>query len=66
MPKYARPRLTLVVDEDVAELAKQLADMEKRPLATFAALVFGEAIKQMAREKGLLGKSHPVASDHKT
>ena len=54
MPKYARPRLTLVVDEDVAELAKQLADMEKRPLATFAALVFGETIKQMAREKGFL------------
>jgi hypothetical protein len=63
--KFARPRLTLVLDEDVVELTKQLAELEQRPVATFAALVYSELIRDMAVKKGLLpGKQ--LASNHKT
>jgi hypothetical protein len=65
MPKYARPRLTLVVDADVAELVKQLADLDQRPPATFASMVFSELIRDMAAKRGLLGKQK-VTSDRKT
>ena len=54
--KYARPRLTLVLDNDVVELTKQLAELEQRPVATFAAMVFSDLIRKLAVEKGLLAK----------
>jgi hypothetical protein len=54
--KYARPRLTLVLDNDVVELTKQIAELEQRPVATFAAMVYSELIRQMAIDKGLIEK----------
>jgi hypothetical protein len=54
--KFARPRLTLVLDNDVVELTKQLAELEQRPVATFAAMVYSELIHQMAIDKGLIEK----------
>ncbi|MBW4600328.1 MAG: hypothetical protein KME29_12160 [Calothrix sp. FI2-JRJ7] len=54
--KFARPRLTLVLDEDVVELTKELAELEQRPVATFAAMIFSDLIRNIAIEKGLQQK----------
>jgi hypothetical protein len=54
--KYARPRLTLVLDNDVVELTKQIAELEQRPVATFAAMIYSDLIRKLAVEKGVLPK----------
>lgn len=64
--KFARPRLTLVLDEDVVELTKELAEEEQRPVATFAAMVFSELIRKLGEEKGLPGKTQSTERDRKT
>lgn len=56
MSKYARPRLTLVVDDDVAELVKQLAEKQSIPTATFAAAIFSKLVRDMAKAEGLPGE----------
>lgn len=60
--KFARPRLTMVLDEDVVELTKKLAELEQRPIATFAALVYSELIRELAVKKGLISKKLLVKS----
>lgn len=65
MPKYARPRITLVIEEDVAELVKQLAQKHSLPTATFAASIFNKLVRDLANEEGLLGKQK-ITSDRKT
>jgi hypothetical protein len=60
--KFARPRLTMVLDEDVVELTKKLAELEQRPIATFAALVYSELIRELAVKKGLISKKSLVKS----
>jgi hypothetical protein len=65
MPKYARTRLTLVVDNDVAELLKQLAELDSIPPATYAAAIVNQVVRARAKEKGLLGEKILTGS-HKT
>ncbi|BAZ13356.1 hypothetical protein NIES4071_51950 [Calothrix sp. NIES-4071] len=60
--KFARPRLTMVLDEDVVELTKKLAELEQRPIATFAALVYSELIRELAVKEGLISKKSLVKS----
>jgi hypothetical protein len=65
MSRYTRPRLTLVVDEDVVELAKKLAELEERPVATYAALLLNKVIRELAAQKGLTEKKL-TKTDRKT
>ncbi|NJM73028.1 MAG: hypothetical protein HC862_24390 [Scytonema sp. RU_4_4] len=66
MPKYARTRMTIVIDNDVAELLKQLAEDDSIPPATYAAAIINQTIRARAEEKGLLGKPTATKSDRKT
>ncbi|MDJ0674026.1 MAG: hypothetical protein QNJ36_01270 [Calothrix sp. MO_167.B42] len=66
MPKYARTRITIVIDNDVADLLKQLAAGDSIPPATYAAAIINQTIRARAQEKGLLGKPVTRGGDRKT
>ncbi|NJM19893.1 MAG: hypothetical protein HC907_14950 [Richelia sp. SM1_7_0] len=45
MSNYARPRVSIVIDNDVMEAAKRFADEEQRPVATYLSLLVSDVIR---------------------
>ncbi len=51
MANYARPRISIVIDEDVMQAAKQFAEEEQRPVSTYLALLVSEVIRAKVTER---------------
>lgn len=64
MANYARPRISIVIDEDVMQAAKQFAEEEQRPVSTYLALLVSEVIRAKVAERGKVKKQ--MAGSHKT
>jgi hypothetical protein len=64
MSNYARPRISIVIDEDVMQAAKQFAEEEQRPVSTYLALLVSEVIRAKVAEREKEKKL--VTSNHKT
>lgn len=63
MSNYARPRISIVIDEDVMQAAKQFAEEDQRPVSTYLALLVTEAIRAKVAERE--GKKKLTTSDRK-
>lgn len=64
MSNYARPRISIVIDEDVMQAAKQFAEEEQRPVSTYLALLVSEVIRGKVAERE--NQKKLVTSDRKT
>lgn len=65
MSNYARPRISIVIDEDVLEAAKVFAKEEQRPLSTYISVLLSEVIREkVAQRKDV--KKILSTSDRKT
>lgn len=64
MSSYARPRISIVIDEDVLQAVKEFAEEEKRPVSTYLALLVTEVIRAKVAQKEEAKK--PKGRDRKT
>jgi hypothetical protein len=64
MANYARPRISIVIDEDVMQAAKQFAEEEQRPVSTYLALLVSEVIRARVTEREKVKKQ--MVGSHKT
>ena len=48
--------MTIVIDNDVLELLQQLAERESIPVATYAAAIVNQVVRERAKESSLPGK----------
>lgn len=64
MSSYARPRISIVIDEDVMQAAKEFAKEEKRPTSTYLALLVTEVIRAKVAQGEEVKK--PKGRDRKT